>query len=222
MLEINQPWKPEFHWDCPAGRALKKLIEFLPKKNNFEIIVFGSAPLQLAIDQGFASNDVDIFSESDLIKIIEKAHLLKGQAEMYIEQVPPQTFVASPDWRFRAHSEQRQNAKLIFPHPIDLLVAKLKRCDEKDLKAFELVYQKTGHPTEEELKIALRKVVDIYRPAFDEEGFVPDTATNTRKVWKRIYGKDINVREEIIKPAIAQRQAIYRAQTTFRKDLEQL
>lgn len=222
MEEQKQSWKLEFHWDCPAGKALNKLIEYLPKQSRFEITVFGSAPLQLTIDQHLASNDVDIFSESDLTEIIKKAHLAKGQAVVYIEQIPPETFVASSDWRTRSYNEQRQNVKLVFPHPIDILVAKLKRCEEKDMMAFETVYEKTGHPTEEELKIALRKVVDIYRPAFDEEGFVPDAATNTKRIWKNLYKKDINVREEIIKPALARRREIYSQQTTFKSELEQM
>lgn len=220
MLEANRSWEPDFNWDCPAGKVLNKLVEYLPKQSHFEITVFGSAPLQLAIDQRLASNDVDIFSQSDLTEIIKKAHLAKGQANVYIEQIPPETFVASSDWRGRAYSEQRQNAKLVFPHPIDLLVAKIKRCEEKDIRAFEVVFKKTGHPTEEELKVALRKVVDIYRPAFDEEGFVPDVETNTRKIWRLLYGKDIDVKTEIIKPAIAQRKEVYGQQNSSRAILK--
>ena len=59
-------------------------------------------------------------------------------------------FRSSPRWKDRTQRAKLRNCTFIFPHPIDILIAKLHRLDDKDLRAFEIVRAKTGHPTEEE------------------------------------------------------------------------
>ena len=146
-----------------------RLVDALPVGRPWKIIIFDSSPLQLALDPTFLSGDVDIISSSDVEEFRRNAGLLEGQAPIYIEPCTAAAFTVSADWTMRACEVQRKHVTFVLPHPIDILVSKIKRLEEKDLKAFRLVQAKTGHPTEEELLIALRCVVDIYRPSFDEE-----------------------------------------------------
>jgi len=185
-----------------------KFIKGLPLTRPITLNVFGSTPLQMTLDPGFLSGDVDMFTSEDLESFVQTMQLGKNAALPYIEIVPERTFIASVAWRDRAEKEVFGNITVYLASPLDVLVGKLKRLEAKDLKAFDLVKAKTGGPTEEELKKALGNVVDMYRPAFDEENPGGDPIANTRRLWKHLYGHDIDVRKEIIVPAIeAQREA---------------
>jgi hypothetical protein len=120
----------------------------------------------------------------------------------------PGNFRTSPRWQERAFTTEIGNVTLILPHPIDILIGKMHRLAEKDLAAFRLVIDRTGHPTEDELRRELQFAVDLYRPNFDEE-MVGDITSNTRVLWQELWGKQIDVRAEIIRPAIAARRAGY-------------
>ena len=208
MLFSDRSWQPKLNWDTPAGRVLDRLAGALPVETQWRIIVFGSAPLQLGLDPGFVSGDVDVISHEDIAGHCEKAGLLKGQAELYIEPCAITAFTASADWQLRACEAQRQHVRFILPHPIDILVSKIKRLEEKDLRAFRLVIGKTGHPTATEMIVALRRVVDVYRPNFDEESS-GDPTHNTQVLWRELFGEAIDVRREIITPALAERKKSY-------------
>lgn len=95
-----------------------------------------------------------------------------------------------------------------MPHPLDVLIAKLNRLDQKDLDAFRIVIDKTGHPTETELTSELQMSVDLFRPAFDEEKS-RDLSANCQKLWPIIFGREIDPRKEIIAPALSKRRAGY-------------
>ena len=146
-----------------------------------------------------SSADVDVATEHEIAEVIERAGLDKKNSAPYIEVCPLNTFRTAPDWRSRAHVEHISGIDVLFPHPIDILVSKVKRCEEKDLIAFEEVIKATGHPTEIELKESLQRAVEIYRPGFDESTAL-DPMYSTEVLWQRLYGKEINVREEIIIP----------------------
>lgn len=187
---------------------IDRLVDALPKDRPWELIIFGSAPLQLGLDPSFLSGDVDVISPEDITGYCHAAGLLKGQARIYVEPCTATAFTASADWPVRACRCQRKHATLLLPHPIDILVSKIKRLEEKDLNAFRMVIAKTGHPTEAELIAAVQRVVDIYRPSFDEESAGNPTA-NTRILWQELFRKDIDVRQQIIAPALALRQQSY-------------
>jgi hypothetical protein len=219
MSWSNESWRPEINWHTPAGQLLDKLVNCLPADRPWRIIVFGSSPLQLGIDPTFISGDVDVIPSDNIEEFCRAAELLEGQTRIYVEPCTPAAFTASPDWTNRAYEIQRQHVTLILPHPIDILVAKIKRLDEKDLRAFHLVRDKLGHPTEDELIKALRRVVDIYRPSFDEES-AGNPRHNTELLWRHLFGKPINVAQEIIGPALAERRKNYGQQNEgFREAL---
>jgi hypothetical protein len=220
------------NWETPAGRALRKLFEHLPRTRAWEITLFGSSPLQLGLESTFTSADVDLFagdvdeSYAQLQAAIKEAGLeqTKDEDRFYIQGCVSGNFRTSPLWRNRAFRTVYDDVTLVVPHPIDILIAKLHRLDEKDLRAFRLVIERTGHPTEEEMRRELQVSVDLYRPAFDEE-MIGDITTNTAVLWEELWGKRINVRQEIIAPALALRRKMYEAdipRRPYKEDLRRL
>jgi len=197
------------NWEAPCGQLLLRLIKDLPQDRPITLNVFGSSPLQLQLDQGFLSGDVDLFCAEDLTPLVKNLKLDKGQSEPYIEICPESTFGAAPSWVERAEKIAFGNVTVILAAPIDILVSKIKRLEHKDLMAFDLVHERTGGPSEEELKHALGRVVDMYRPAFDEENPGGDPVANTRRLWQHLYGHEIDVRKEIIEPALHARKEAY-------------
>lgn len=214
-------WRPELNWNAPAGRVLDRLAAALPRNQQWRVIVFGSAPLQLAFDASFISADVDVISPDAIEKHLAAAELLKGSAEIYIDPCQIAAFNAPGDWMLRSHEEERGGVRFIFPHPLDLLVAKTHRLEEKDLRAFRLVQRATGHPTEAEMLHGLRAVVDSYKPGFDEEKNA-DMAGNTRRLWRELFHRDIDVRAEIIAPALEARRNAYGSGDGLKKFLSML
>jgi hypothetical protein len=197
------------NWDAPNGALLKKFIQELPQDRPLVLNVFGSTPLQMRLDPSFLSGDVDMFTSEDLSVHLDKMKLGKAHTTPYIELVPSTVFITNAGWRDRAAKEVFGNITVYIAGSLDVLVGKLKRLDPKDLAAFDLVKAKTGGPTEDELKRALRLVVDMYRPAFDEENPGGDPIANTRRLWMHLYGHDIDVRKEIIVPAIEVHKEAY-------------
>jgi hypothetical protein len=197
------------NWDAPNGALLKKFIAELPQDRPIVLNIFGSTPLQMRLDPSFLSGDVDMFTSEDLSVYLEKMKLGKDHAAPYIELVPSIVFITDVGWRDRAVVEVFGKITVYIASALDVLVGKIKRLEAKDLKAFDLVKAKTGGPTEDELKHALRMVVDMYRPAFDEENPGGDPIANTRRLWMHLYGHDIDVRKEIIVPAIEVRKEAY-------------
>lgn len=220
-------WCKEIRWATPAGETLLALIATLPRDREFHITVFGSSPLQLGLDPGFLSADVDLFADeaSELIEAaVVAAGLTKERRAVYVQCAVEGNFRTSPRWRTRAATFQREHCTIILPHPTDILIAKLHRCESKDLRAFRLVIEQTGHPTEEEMKKELRVAVDLYRPNFDEEAG-SDITGGTRVMWNEIYGHDIDVRREIIAPALEARRQGFSADqpgANYKSDLRRL
>ena len=65
MNGLIKGWQPEIDWSTPAGEVLTRLCALIPATAEATITLFGSAPLQLAIDASLKSNDVDLFTHGD-------------------------------------------------------------------------------------------------------------------------------------------------------------
>lgn len=210
MTSTKNWWAGEIDWTTPAGQLLQKFLAALPKERPFHFTLYGSAPLQLTVDRQLMSGDVDLFSDDDedLAALIAAAKLDKTHGGFYLEPGFELSFRTSPRWRQRAQRIQFDNVTLTIPHPVDILIGKLNRLDAKDLKAFERIRQLTGHPTADELRRELQAAVDLFRPAFadDAPNGYPE---NTCRLWREIFHAEIDVRRDIIEPAIARRQQGY-------------
>jgi hypothetical protein len=210
MPSTKNWWTGEIDWSTAAGQLLQKFLATLPKERPFHLTLYGSAPLQLTVDRQLMSGDVDLFSDDDedLSALVAAAKLDKTHGGFHLEPGFELSFRTSPRWRQRAKTVQRGNATLTIPHPLDILIGKLDRLDAKDLKAFERTIELTGHPTADELKRELQNAVDLFRPAFDEDS--PNRyLENTRKLWRKLFQGEIDIRREIIEPAIARRKQGY-------------
>lgn len=210
MTSTKNWWPGEIDWTTPAGQLLQKFLASLPTHRPFHLTLYGSAPLQLTVDRQLMSGDVDLFSDDDedLSALIIAAKLDKTHGGFYLEPGFELSFRTSPRWRQRAKTVQRDNVTLTIPHPVDILIGKLDRLDDKDLTAFERTLQLTGHPTADELKHELQNAVDLFRPAFDDDA--PNRyPENVRKLWRELFHAEIDIRREIIEPAVARRKQGY-------------
>jgi hypothetical protein len=214
----SDSWPERLDLGTPAGEALGRLVAALPQDRPFTITLFGSSPLQLTVDASLLSADVDVFGddvdEDDALKAcVERAGLGEGQSDFYIQVSSQISFRTSPNWRKRQRTFELGHCTVIVPHPLDVLIGKLNRLEEKDLEAFRRVIAQTGHPTEAELIRELQLSVDLFRPSFAEEQGT-DFAGNCRRLWPAIYGREIDPKAEIILPALAERRKGYGLPTT--------
>ncbi len=168
-------------------------------------MVFGSAPLQICVDSAFLSADVDVSvpgQGDELKELVEEIGLSKGKPAYYIEVVAEYIFRPGPNWRERAKTITLNDVSFLFPDSLDILLAKLRRLEEKAILAFQLVREKTGRPTEHELIRELRASYDIFY--IQKNGQKSALWENTEKLWPRIYGRAMDARAEIIQPVLDQ------------------
>ena len=190
----------------PAGQVLELLAAAVQRERitlHRPILVFGSAPLQICVDPSFLSADVDvaIVGQTEIVKrLVESIGMGKGQAAFYIEVVAEYIFRPGPNWRARATLFQHGGVSFLFPAPLDILLAKLRRLEEKDLRAFLLVIQKLDGPTEDELLHELKESYDLF--SLQVGGRKSALWENTEKLWPRLYARTINVQMEIIQPVL--------------------
>lgn len=143
-MSVSEPWhrtrwRPDLDWGTPGAELLRQVAGVLSKG-------LGQGPLQMGVSKAIMSGDLDIASDEGIEGLLKDAGLTKGLSSPYVEVCPLGTFRTAPDWRMRAHSERLDSLEILFPHPIDILVSKISRGEEKDFEAFEEVIARTGIP----------------------------------------------------------------------------
>src|SRR5260221_14531954 len=79
-------WTSSLELETPAGRVLRQLASLRPQTREFQITVFGSAPLQITVDPALGSADVDVFSDfEELYDTVMKAAFGTNQAHFYMQ-----------------------------------------------------------------------------------------------------------------------------------------
>lgn len=200
-------FQPNF--ETPAGILLDRLAAALAQKGivlEGPITVFGSAPLQLLVDRNLLSADVDIARSGPERALIEETvreiGLSKGNAPFYLQVVGEYVFRPSYNWRERSIRVVRHGIGFALAHPIDVLLGKLHRLEEKDLLAFERVLELIGRPREEELIAELRGVAERFERGMG--GRLSDFHANTLRLWPRLFGREIDIEREVLAPVRAE------------------
>lgn len=142
-----------------AGHFFAAVHAHLPEYDQ-PLTIFGSAPIQLCMDESFASADVDlmVLEGGEALRRIatESGTACTGMGRYGVQICPPQLFRPPPHYIQRAHLETRHGLKIIVPHLRDILIAKLHRSRvdgqeglvPKDRRAFQRVRELSGgHPT---------------------------------------------------------------------------
>lgn len=81
---------PVLDWNTPAGLTITALCQACTIPAT--ITVFGSAPLQMAVEKNLLSQDVDVFSDVDLSLVVEANHLGVGQREVGVQVCHEESF----------------------------------------------------------------------------------------------------------------------------------
>jgi hypothetical protein len=104
--------------------------------------------------------------------------------------------------------ETRHGLRIVVPHLRDVLIGKLQRSRyegqdglvPKDLRAFHRVMKLCdGHPDEAELLEDLRLCEPFFRTP--SAGEVNSFKLNVLDLWRQLFGRDLDVQQEIINKA---------------------
>jgi hypothetical protein len=205
------------NWDTLAGRVLDTFFaavhEQLPDYD-LPLTLFGSAPIQLCLDEDFTSADVDIMvleGDATLRQIAHQAGVGRSgslRSAYGVQICPPQLFKPTPHYLQRAHVEIRHGLTIIVPNLRDILIGKLHRSRHegqeglvpKDLRAFQRVRELCGgHPTLSEFLEDLMGLEASFRPTLD--GSINSFRFNVEDALSQVYQHTFNLQQDILKPA---------------------
>jgi hypothetical protein len=223
-------WPPAVNLNTPAWRTLQKLLaEAPPSPDQNRLIVFGSAALQLTVANELLSADIDI--SLDVVTVgpgsinapRAEEHLRRAAAKVnaglsrdlpYIQVCHWMTFQPANRWERRAFEKVEDAWRLVYPHPYDILFSKLRRAETKDIEAFRLVIDQTGHPTEAEfIQLCTENYRDFEPRLRAAPSHLPEVVSthnlrsNTVRLWQAVWARSIDIDREITKPALQHLQA---------------
>ncbi|MBV8815303.1 MAG: hypothetical protein JO271_12505, partial [Verrucomicrobia bacterium] len=223
-MPASLTWPPTVQWNTPAGEALGTLVANAPADPSYNrLIIFGSGALQMTVLPELLSADIDI--SLDIVQpsaqpvspvaaeeVLRRAATItneqSGSAQPLVQVCHWMTFQPAARWERRIHQEQKDGWQIVFPHPFDILFAKLRRLEPKDLEAFERLTAATGRPSESEF---LALCLESYRDFVPRlEGEVPhlpspvprgDLRKNVARLWPAVWRRSINIDREIVEAA---------------------
>jgi hypothetical protein len=205
------------NWDTPAGCVLDAFLagvhEVLPTYVE-PVTLFGSAAIQLCLDESFTSADVDVMVMSEgasLRKIAKEKGVGRSgtlRPSYGVQICPPQLFRTTPHYLLRARMEERHGLRVIIPHVRDVLIAKLHRFRtpeqiglvSKDRRAFERVRELCGgHPSEAEVieDLVLCAPELNAQPADGLNAF----RLNVLALFEEVFLRKLDLEGEVLKPA---------------------
>ncbi len=213
---MNWP-TPAPNWDTLAGRVLDTFFAAVRANlpdYDLPLTLFGSAPIQLCLDENFTSADVDIMvidGGETLRKIAADAGIGRAgtlRPTYGVQICPPMLFGPTPHYLQRAQIETRYGLKIVIPHLRDILIGKLHRTRHegqqgiapKDQRAFQKVRELChGHPTKEEFIEDLVHCEPSFRLTSD--GSLNAFRFNAEDVLASIYGHKFDLQCDILSAA---------------------
>ena len=230
---------PAPKWDTIAGRVLDAffdaLRESLPAYEH-PLTLFGSAPIQLCLDEDFASADIDLMVLAESEKLRQIAGKLETGSCSTIRQTygvqicPPQLFKPTPHYLQRAYHEVRHGIRVIIPDLRDILIGKLHRSRydfqlglvPKDNRAFQRVRELChGHPTKEEILEDLVQCESHFRPSHD--GSVNSFRLNVEDMLREHYLHHFDLERDILSPMhSSQESSEHPAESSIKSRLDDL
>jgi hypothetical protein len=210
---------PEPRWDTVAGTLLDAFFRAVRQElpdYDAPLTVFGSAAIQLCLDDEFASANVD------LMVILETGRLRGIARGLVVENIgaprphyglqicAPHWFRAAPHYLQRAWTGDRNGLRIVVPHVRDILLAKLHRSRvdgqeglvAKDRRAFVRVRELCdGHPDTHDV---LEDFV-LCEPEFrvPTDGSVNSFRLNAMDLFREVFGRDLDLEREVLAPARA-------------------
>jgi hypothetical protein len=230
-MPIN--WPPDLNWDSPTGTLLTRLGSAVPANRRTPIVLFGSGALQLTITPSVLSADAAIAPdiipfdpklkdyphpmERHELTALANAHGLgPDQTRTYLHICATEAFQPGTKYLKRVVEVSRGNIHITIPHPIDILVAKLHRYDEKDQSDFKEVLRRTAFPTAEELLAELRANPRLFDKRDRSLEQMPSQfgeskiTENVPRVFRDLWELNVCVKRDIIAPAHEAIESSYR------------
>jgi hypothetical protein len=225
-------WPVEIDWESPAGKLLTLLGDAVPVDRRTPIVLFGSAALQVTVAPTVLSEDADIapdiipydprssqfpypYDRKGLTDLVWAHQLGVHQRKLYIQVNAPGAFQPGTGYLRRVMEKDRGNLHITIPHPLDILIAKLHRYEDKDLEAFQKVYAQTGFPSPEALLAELRASPRLFARQDRSPEHMPSQYPESKisesvpHLFWALWKKRINVPKDILAPTLQEIASSY-------------